>query len=267
MCVNLSCRDVGAPLPSAATRYVELPHDPKMCMAEIDYLQGTISAYRGGGAQAALSGHWIHQMECLHESKSDIAHCACGWNSRAMESVGIAANEWARHALDVLAAYVKARSVGAEVVSGPSAATPDTQAYVCGFYFRPDGVVLIRKARPEWQRGKLNGVGGHIEAGETPAEAMRREFREETGADVEGWAHFATLSGNRWAVHFFGAMAVDDRPVATLTDEDVTLVDWKKLGDDVIPNLHYLIPMYLRSDRKFWPQDIRESAATREDAT
>lgn len=75
--------------------------------------------------------------------------------------------------------------------------------YVCGFMCSWDiqNFLLIRKTHPEWQKGKLNGIGGKIEkkeqvivqnpddsnpdAGywliETPFEAMVREFHEETG--------------------------------------------------------------------------------------
>jgi len=50
------------------------------------------------------------------------------------------------------------------------------------FLVRGDSVLLIRIAsgRGAWA-GKLNGVGGHIERGESPAAAARREVFEETG--------------------------------------------------------------------------------------
>ena len=44
-----------------------------------------------------------------------------------------------------------------------------------------DLVAVVRKARPEWQRGYYNFPGGHIEAGETPRLAAIREAEEETG--------------------------------------------------------------------------------------
>jgi len=52
--------------------------------------------------------------------------------------------------------------------------------YVAGFLFDEtlENVVLIRKNRPKWQAGKLNGVGGHVEARETSIETMHREFKE-----------------------------------------------------------------------------------------
>jgi 8-oxo-dGTP diphosphatase len=42
--------------------------------------------------------------------------------------------------------------------------------YVVGFLFNSDTnkVCLIKKNRPQWQKGRLNGVGGHIEDGKAP---------------------------------------------------------------------------------------------------
>ena len=69
--------------------------------------------------------------------------------------------------------------------------------YVAGFLIDREArqIALIRKNRPEWQAGQLNGIGGHIEPGEVPREAMRREFMEETGFDSSLWEHFADVSG------------------------------------------------------------------------
>jgi len=50
------------------------------------------------------------------------------------------------------------------------------------FGFR-DGRVLLERVPPgrgAWA-GRWNGVGGHVERGESPAAAARREFHEETG--------------------------------------------------------------------------------------
>jgi 8-oxo-dGTP diphosphatase len=61
--------------------------------------------------------------------------------------------------------------------------------YVVGFLFGHDKtmVALIKKSRPEWQKGMLNGIGGKIENSENALTAMRREFKEEAGADVSDW--------------------------------------------------------------------------------
>lgn len=70
--------------------------------------------------------------------------------------------------------------------------------YVVGFLFSTNKkeVVLIKKNRPDWQKGLLNGIGGHIED-ETPLEAMKREFLEETGLKIEYWKQFAYIEFER----------------------------------------------------------------------
>jgi 8-oxo-dGTP diphosphatase len=124
------------------------------------------------------------------------------------------------------------------------------QAYVAGFLFDKffERVVLIRKQKPAWQKGKLNGVGGKIEPGETPLEAMRREFCEETGMDVQNWRSFCNLGGDDWTVHFFFATGEVEN-AKTTTEEEIGVWDisddaclWSEFYD-LIPNLHWLIPM------------------------
>lgn len=79
--------------------------------------------------------------------------------------------------------------------------------YVLGFLFTPAmrNVVLITKTKPEWQAGLLNGVGGKIESGEMPPDAMVREFEEETGVrvPVEAWRHFVRMEGPDWQVYTY----------------------------------------------------------------
>ena len=127
---------------------------------------------------------------------------------------------------------------------------------VLGFYFerfRDEWLVwLIRKERPEWQRGKLNGIGGHIEPGERPADAMRREFREEAGLDVETWEHALTMEGTGWRVHIFRAFSYEFRTEhpSTQTDE---VVGFYQVGamfphSLVVPNLCWMVPFLLDTE-------------------
>ena len=147
--------------------------------------------------------------------------------------------------------------------------------YVCGFLFAGDRlnrsggignkVVLILKARPAWQAGQLNGVGGKMRSGETPRDAMAREFKEETGVrtKADGWEHKVTLRGPDWAVHFLAAWMSD--PLSAFSfcplelkgkaDEPVAWFDVNHFPLYVLPNVRWLVPLCMDGDLAF-PIDI-----------
>ena len=70
--------------------------------------------------------------------------------------------------------------------------------YVVGFAFNYNcsRVLLVEKLRPEWMKGCLNGIRGHIEAGEFPTSAMNRECKEETGLVLD-WEY----KGKMWGIN------------------------------------------------------------------
>lgn len=116
--------------------------------------------------------------------------------------------------------------------------------YVAGFLIDPtaETVTLIRKGKPEWQRGKLNGVGGKIEPGEWPSDAMRREFREEAGLDITSWDWFATVEGPWGAVYFFRAF--NEATPRTMESEPIEVHRLDEVPyAECIPNLSWLIPL------------------------
>lgn len=122
--------------------------------------------------------------------------------------------------------------------------------YVVGFLFNDDmnKVALIYKNRPDWQIGKLNGIGGHIEENELPYSAMVREFTEETGVKIDKWISFCQLSGinEKYEVDFFYATSDRIFDVNSITDEKVEIFDVDQLNNlPVIDNLKWLIPMCL----------------------
>lgn len=106
-------------------------------------------------------------------------------------------------------------------------------------------VALIRKIKPEWQAGSLNGIGGKIEAGETALAAMVREFREETGFEVgpADWKRFHTMGSEEWQVECFRAFDVPLHELRSTTDEEVIVVNAYQLPEDVLFNLRWLIPL------------------------
>lgn len=126
--------------------------------------------------------------------------------------------------------------------------------YVVGFNFvgeRPTAmVVLIRKNKPAWQRNKLNGIGGKVEQDETPAQAMVREYAEETGdTECPTWSRFCTQIFDDCVVHFFKAFS-PQCSAHTATDEQVIWVPAADIVNNgfVIPNLRWMIPMAMYTD-------------------
>lgn len=122
---------------------------------------------------------------------------------------------------------------------------------VVGFLFDSnfENVLLIEKNRPLWQAGKLNGVGGKIEENETPLNAMRREFLEETGQEISDFINYCTITGiYGWRVYFFYAITNKLELKPDTTNEKQIVVKTRELPDNVIYNLRWLIPAALDMD-------------------
>jgi 8-oxo-dGTP diphosphatase len=127
--------------------------------------------------------------------------------------------------------------------------------YVLGFAFYktcpgPDRVVLIRKVRPVWQAGCLNGVGGKVNAGETQLDAMAREFQQEAGVWVEPtrWSYFATLAWAKASVDCYTVDLKENETACTRTDEEVVTLpvgDALAHATGLVMGCRWLIPLAL----------------------
>jgi 8-oxo-dGTP diphosphatase len=129
-------------------------------------------------------------------------------------------------------------------------ATQVETRYVLGFLFDPQriAVLLIRKQRPDWQRGKLNGIGGKIEAGEVPSQTMEREFREETGMAISSWRHFGqfrTRTENGLDLVYCWHATASLAEAKQLTDEPLEKVSVRRLPGWCVYNVYWLVPMAL----------------------
>lgn len=139
--------------------------------------------------------------------------------------------------------------------------------YVLGFAFSRDGknVILIEKLRPEWQKGKLNGVGGKVEPEDiSPLHAMIREFKEETGVDTferigdltNGWTHYGTMTfhnditGEPCRIYLFKMFSNCIYQCKTVEDELVfrISIDDTLTEKPLMHNLPILIPLALSKE-------------------
>jgi len=130
------------------------------------------------------------------------------------------------------------------------------QIFVLGFLFSPslDEVVLLKKNRPPWQKGYLNGVGGHVEQNESPLEAMNREAKEKF--DYTGhWTYFGRIenkiSGGLIDC-FYSIFPNENLDVKSNSDEKAMIVitesiiesgleGKKPMGISILPNVPLLI--------------------------
>lgn len=127
------------------------------------------------------------------------------------------------------------------------------KAMVAGFLFDNTlrYVALILKEKPPWQAGRMNGIGGKVEPGETPSAAMSREFLEETRMIIRDWTLFAKLSREfDWSVDFFYARATYQDMKAQISKVEIeapVIVEVAYIQHYheaiMIPNLKWLIPM------------------------
>lgn len=116
-------------------------------------------------------------------------------------------------------------------------------------------VVLIRKKRPKWAKGYLNGVGGKCEPEEGVREAMSREFKEETGiaVDPQAWTYVARMPVMKDSVPFDGDYAVDiaifgvvgnTKEAKSMTDEEVSVYCRSvSTCTDICRGLDWMIPL------------------------
>ena len=150
--------------------------------------------------------------------------------------------------------------------------------FVVGFAFTPDPlpytrVLLIRKLKPAWQAGLLNGVGGKIDQYvqmdsqssrlERPIEAMVREFHEETGvlSAPEEWQLYAVMHNG---VHEHQVFCFESREPAlfdnakTMEAEELVRVPVSSILHPefwpLIPNLRS--KLMLAIDRESWHRPI-----------
>jgi 8-oxo-dGTP diphosphatase len=122
--------------------------------------------------------------------------------------------------------------------------------YNVGFItFGDDVLMLHRKKAPN--KGKWNGVGGHIEKGESPYQSMVREIKEETGLVISSLRFGGILTWEGYEIEpgglYIFSAAAESREVK---GNGEGILAWKPKSfatsaEDVVDNIHIFLPPVL----------------------
>lgn len=109
-------------------------------------------------------------------------------------------------------------------------------------------ILLVEKDRPDWQKGRLNLVGGKIEPEETPEDAAIRELWEEAGlAALPNVKTVGKIVGSWGVVHCVKVPILFGQTISPAEGEteEVNWYDWEEVKWDkrLLPNLKIVIPL------------------------
>jgi ADP-ribose pyrophosphatase YjhB (NUDIX family) len=128
--------------------------------------------------------------------------------------------------------------------------------YVCCFLFSHCGkyVYLIRKKRPNWQLGYLNGVGGKVEKGESCETAMIREIYEEAGvrAYIPDLVYLEEYRTDGKQVRFYAILMNKNFVPAGRTDEALQKVRWMRNAIQSWNSLHVVDNVPYLVNKGYW---------------
>ena len=120
--------------------------------------------------------------------------------------------------------------------------------YTVGFIFNSDltQVALVTKTHPEWQRGRVNGIGGKIEKGESSTACIAREVQEESGLSTwpDDWKLVIKMKRPAIYVDFYAYLHLGaPNEVSTKTEEAINWYSVSRLPKTVLSNLTWMIPL------------------------
>ncbi|WP_047982800.1 NUDIX hydrolase [Ornithinibacillus californiensis] len=138
--------------------------------------------------------------------------------------------------------------------------------YTIGFIKRGDEILLLNREASTWM-GSWNGVGGKLEANETPMECILREVREETGIILENmqfkgivtWKVDDQYDGGMYA---FVGEAPEIYEYSTPIKTDEGILDWKTIDwifhpeNTGVANLQYFLAEMLQDEENYEHQFI-----------
>ena len=128
--------------------------------------------------------------------------------------------------------------------------------YTLCFIRRGDKILMLNRQKPSWM-GMWNGVGGSMEADETPKECILREVWEETGIKLSevldcGVVTWEDDGKDFGGMHIFLAEIPEDYDYMTPRGTQEGILDWKRIdwlldpkNTGVIKNIQRFLPAML----------------------
>jgi 8-oxo-dGTP diphosphatase len=133
-----------------------------------------------------------------------------------------------------------------------------------GYVFSPDGrrvLMIHRNARPEdLHKGKYNGLGGKLDAGEDVVAGLKREIREEAGIECEEVQLAGTISwpgfgrnGEDWFGFLFRILRFSGTPLEANPEGQLEWVEIERVA--TLPlwegDSHFLPLVFQRDSPQF----------------
>lgn len=108
--------------------------------------------------------------------------------------------------------------------------------YVVGLVFdNTKRVMLIKKNRPDWQKGYFNGVGGEIKQNEKPIDAIKRECKEESDLYINNWTEYKkTIFDNGVVLYYYCSLTTEKKlnEFKSKTDEIISIFDSNNIPEN-----------------------------------
>ena len=125
--------------------------------------------------------------------------------------------------------------------------------YTLCFLTHQGSILMLKRNRPPNQ-GLWNGVGGHIEVGETPNQCILREIKEETGIQITSVKYTGILTWSGFEIDDGGLyIFTAPSPSLKIQQSEEGWLEWKPKewvlsSPDVVSNIHVFGPEVFKNE-------------------